>query len=49
MRWYPRHEWMDGMSAEQLADWNSASWPQVSKAGSGSAGELATALPVTAA
>lgn len=29
MRWYPRHEWMDGMSAEQLADWNSASWPQM--------------------
>ncbi|KAL4422696.1 hypothetical protein ABPG75_008893 [Micractinium tetrahymenae] len=29
MRWYPRPEWTAGMSPEQLAEWNSASWPQM--------------------
>lgn len=29
MRWYPRPEWTEGMSPEQLAEWNSASWPQM--------------------
>ncbi|KAL4448970.1 hypothetical protein ABPG77_007687 [Micractinium sp. CCAP 211/92] len=29
MRWYPRHEWTEGMSPEQLAEWNSASWPEM--------------------
>lgn len=33
MRWYPRHEWTEGMSPEQLAEWNSASWPEVGGAG----------------
>ncbi len=33
MRWYPRHEWTEGMSREQLAEWNSASWPEVGGAG----------------
>jgi hypothetical protein len=29
MRWHPRAAWTDGMSAVQLADWNSATWLQV--------------------